>query len=106
MNPRLARVVSWLRAGYPTGMPDGDYVPLVALLRRRLTDDEVREVSRELRRENILPADKVDIGVGVTKVTQDLPSEEDMNRVGARLRSKGWPLESWNDETKSFEEIT
>ena len=37
----LAKIVGFLRAGYPEGVPDGDYIPLVALLRRRLSDDDV-----------------------------------------------------------------
>ena len=37
----VARVVAFLRAGYPHGVPATDYVPLIALLRRRLSDDEV-----------------------------------------------------------------
>ena len=29
----LARIVSWLREGYPGGVPEHDYMPLIALLR-------------------------------------------------------------------------
>jgi hypothetical protein len=43
----LAQIVGFLRAGYPEGVPVGDYIPLVALLRRRLTDDEVIAVATE-----------------------------------------------------------
>jgi hypothetical protein len=32
----LAKIVGFLRAGHPEGVPDGDYIPLVARLRRRL----------------------------------------------------------------------
>ena len=49
------RVVDWLRAGYPTGLPDRDFVPLIALLRRRLTDEEVRDVARRLALAGVLP---------------------------------------------------
>ena len=27
----LAKIVGFLRGGYPEGVPDGDYIPLVAL---------------------------------------------------------------------------
>jgi transcription-repair coupling factor (superfamily II helicase) len=40
-------VLDWLVAGYPTGIPPKDYVPVLALLRRRLTEDEVRQVAEE-----------------------------------------------------------
>lgn len=105
MNTRLARVVGWLRAGYPTGLPESDYVPLMALLRRRLSDEEVKEVARTLRREVDAPADKADIGVEVTKVIDEMPSETDMSRVAERLRAKGWPVERWNDQARAFEEL-
>jgi hypothetical protein len=39
----LNRVVAWLRRGYPSGVPEHDYIALLALLRRRLTDDPFRE---------------------------------------------------------------
>lgn len=35
----LNRVLGFLRAGYPDGVPTNDYVPLLALLRRRLTEE-------------------------------------------------------------------
>ena len=44
----VARVLSWLRAGYPAGVPRGDYVALLGLLRRKLTDTEVRLIADEL----------------------------------------------------------
>ena len=44
----LDSVVGWLREGYPQGVPEQDYVPLFALLRRRLTDDEVATVVEHL----------------------------------------------------------
>ena len=28
----IQRIVDWLRAGYPNGIPERDYVPLFALL--------------------------------------------------------------------------
>jgi hypothetical protein len=88
----LARVVAWLRAGYPTGVPDRDYVALLALLRRRLTDDEVADVARELVASGTLRPDQVDIGVAVSKVTGDVPSEDDVRRVQVHLARSNDPL--------------
>ncbi|SIR68750.1 DUF3349 domain-containing protein [Williamsia sterculiae] len=87
----LQRVVEWLRAGYPDGIPRGDYVPLVALLRRQLTDDEVAAVSKRLVTSGAVdlthPQDvsRVDAGVLITEITDDLPSESDIARVRAHL---------------------
>jgi hypothetical protein len=44
----LAKIVSWLRAGYPDGVPERDYIPLFALLGSQLTDDEVKLIADEL----------------------------------------------------------
>lgn len=89
----INRLVAWIREGYPTGVPERDYVPLMALLRRRLTDKEVKRVSRALVRSRTIPASQVDIGVGITKVTDEMPSPADIQRVQARLAKKGWPID-------------
>jgi hypothetical protein len=92
LPPFLTSIVNWLRAGYPDGVPSSDYIPLVALLARRLTADEVRRVSDELIASGTLPAGNADIGVPITKITDELPREEDLLRVRARLTMAGWPL--------------
>jgi hypothetical protein len=46
----VARMVAFVRAGYPQGVPEADYIPLLALLRRRLSDDEVAAVAAQLCR--------------------------------------------------------
>jgi hypothetical protein len=89
----VGRIVAWLREGYPQGVPPQDYVPLLALLRRRLTDEEVKAVAKSLRRADVSPVGPADIGVEITKVTNELPSEADLDRVRARLAKKGWPLD-------------
>lgn len=87
----LKGVVSWLREGYPAGVPDQDYIALLALLRRRLTEPEVQEVARELAAEGLIPADRVDIGVEITKVTNDVPTADDIDRVIDHLAFRGFP---------------
>jgi hypothetical protein len=81
----LEAIVGWLREGYPQGVPEQDYVPLLALLRRRLTDDEVAAVVAELTASGQVPVDSADIGTSITKVTDALPSEEDVDRVRQHL---------------------
>ncbi len=81
----LESIVGWLREGYPQGVPEQDYIPLFALLRRRLTDEEVTEVADELVADGTIPADSIDIGAIITRVTADLPYEEDVERVRERL---------------------
>lgn len=85
-------VLNWLKAGYPQGVPDSDYIPLLAVLARRLSTDEVQAVAREIRRSDQAPTDNVDIGVLITKLTSEMPREEDVRRVRAKLAGGGWPL--------------
>jgi hypothetical protein len=87
----VARVVRWLRAGYPAGLPEQDFVPLVALLRRRLTDAEVTEVGARLAADGALPASRIDVGTAIARVTSELPSDEDIDRVRRSLAEHGWP---------------
>lgn len=81
----LDSVLGWLREGYPQGVPAQDYVPLLALLRRRLTEDEIAAIIQELKVEGRGPVDSVDIGTSITKVTAALPSEDDISRVREHL---------------------
>ncbi len=92
MLPALQNVVEWLRAGYPQGIPDKDYLPLFALLRRRLSDEETAELGHELVANGIVPADRVDVAVGYLRITDELPSAEELQRVSGVLRDAGWDI--------------
>ncbi len=89
----LTAVLDWLRAGYPDGVPERDYVPLIALLARRLTAEEVATVAAQLRAEGRLPVSNTDIGELIMNITDELPREEDVARVRAQLVLGGWPLD-------------
>lgn len=92
MPPALVnRVVDWLREGYPTGVPQQDYVPLLALLRRRLTDDEVIQIAHDMVAAGMVPAELADIAVQITKATDEMPSTTDIDRVRDHLAFRGWP---------------
>ncbi|WP_084696796.1 DUF3349 domain-containing protein [Phycicoccus jejuensis] len=89
----LARIVNWLREGYPGGVPEHDYVPLLALLERRLTRSEVKKIAKALRRADVSPAGPSDIAAAITEYTHADPSEKDLRRVRDQLAKKGWPVE-------------
>jgi hypothetical protein len=48
LTPVLSRVIEWLRAGYPEGVPEHDYIPLFALLGSQLTNEDVNRVRSRL----------------------------------------------------------
>jgi Protein of unknown function (DUF3349) len=95
VNRFLTSVVSWLRAGYPEGIPPTDYISVLALLSRRLSNDEVKQVTQALMQRGDF--DHVDIGVLITQVTDELPTPDDVERVRSRLAAKGWPLDGARD---------
>ncbi|MBA8795514.1 hypothetical protein FHX74_003150 [Friedmanniella endophytica] len=92
MPSAFNRILQWLRAGYPEGVPDADYIPLLAVLARRLSSEEVQQVVGEICRQRTTPAENADIGVLITKITDEMPRDEDVRRVRARLAGAGWPL--------------
>ena len=69
-----ANVLDWLHEGYPEGVPPKDYFPLLALLLRSLTEEQVRDAIRQ--------------------VIDKEPNPEEINQVAGRLASVGWPLEN------------
>ena len=95
MNNFLTKIVAWITSGYPEGVPRPDRVPLFALLRPRLTDDEVKVVAKELMERGEF--DHVDIAVLITQMTDELPAPADVERVRNRLAAKGWPLDDPRD---------
>jgi hypothetical protein len=88
----LASILGWLRLGYPQGVPAQDYIPLLALLRRRLSDDETVWVAKEILASGHAPVGAADIGVLISKVTNEMPSEDDVQRVREHLEAAGWPV--------------
>ncbi len=94
----LTRVLDWLRAGYPEGVPGADRVPLLALLRETpLTEDQVREVVGHLTAAES-PAlddgtiDRDEIESFIEDVTHHDAGPENIRRVAAVLAAAGWPL--------------
>ncbi len=91
LPPFLSSIIDWLRAGYPEGVPDVDYVPLFALLGSQLSDSDVRAIARELENES-KPESADAIRKAIATVTDHSASDADVARVRSRLAAGGWPL--------------
>lgn len=95
---RVQSVLNWLRAGYPGGVPGPDRVPLLALLRNTpLTDDEVKEVVREIiAAEAGAPAghsiDRDEIEHFIAGVAHHDGGPENVKRVADKLAAAGWSV--------------
>jgi hypothetical protein len=92
----MTRAVEWLRAGYPTGVPRGDYVALLGVLRRKLTEEEVRKIAVDLADQSVLagddPISTADIEQMISSSLLQEATPEDVVRVSARLAAGGRPL--------------
>jgi uncharacterized protein DUF3349 len=95
-NPTvLDNVLAWLHEGYPEGVPQKDYFPLLALLKRSLTEEEVVEAAQSILKAS--DSDTVtedEIREAVAAVIEKEPNPEEIHQVAARLASVGWPLAS------------
>ncbi|OBA33741.1 MULTISPECIES: DUF3349 domain-containing protein [unclassified Gordonia (in: high G+C Gram-positive bacteria)] len=94
--------VNWIRKGYPEGVPPTDFPPLLALLTKVLDDDQIMHVCMELAAEQGIgtPLTEEQIAGAITKVSDQPPTEYEVNQVASRLAAVGWPLAA---ETKSSE---
>ena len=90
----LHKVIGWLKAGYPQGVPRSDYVALLAVLHRRLTDYEVHLIVEELISERAGDDEiaRHEIEEAIARVAKEQPGEDDIVRVATRLAAGGWPL--------------
>jgi hypothetical protein len=92
LPPVLNSIVKWVRAGYPEGVPDVDYVPLFALLGSQLTNAEVAAIADELA-SAADPSSAQSIREAIKEATDhQQPTDADVARVRARLAGGGWPL--------------
>jgi hypothetical protein len=95
LPPVLNTIVGWLRAGYPEGVPEVDYIPLFALLGSQLTEAQLSAIADELVLSASETGDEASaeaVKSAIQTVTQHKPLESDIARVRSRLAAGGWPL--------------
>ena len=91
-------ILEWLRAGYPEGIPPKDRIPLVALLRRKLSDAQIRDIAigaalaelSDANSDQVISSDE--ISAQIADLTSQTPSDDDIARVASVLAAAGWPL--------------
>ena len=89
----LESVLGWLHQGYPDGVPQKDYFPLLALLKRSLTEEQVVQAAQTvLKGSESDTVSEEEIRGAVEKVIEKQPNPEEIHQVAARLASVGWPL--------------
>jgi Protein of unknown function (DUF3349) len=94
----LHSILTWLRAGYPDGVPGPDRVPLLALLRATpLTEDQIKEVVRNITADGSAALadgeiDDDEIAAFIKDVSHHDAGPDNVRRVAAKLAAAGWPL--------------
>lgn len=87
-------VLGWLHNVYPDGIPRTDYYPLLALLKRSLSEDEVVQAAFTILKDAD-PDDPVtaeQIREAIREVVEKEPTSDEINQVAGRLAMVGWPL--------------
>jgi hypothetical protein len=87
----VTRIVDWLRAGYPEGVPQQDYQPLFALLGSQLTNDEVTLIAADLETSADSQSAEA-IKQAIANITHTPVHDSDIARVRSHLAAGGWPL--------------
>ena len=91
----LDNVLGWLHEGYPDGVPPKDYFPLLALLKRSLSEDEVVKAAQSvLKSTDSDTVTEAEVREAVHGVIAKEPNPEEIRQVASRLASVGWPLAS------------
>jgi len=90
---RLQRILTWLRRGYQDGIPGQDYIPLLEVLHRRLTDAEVDAIVGALIEEEPEPVSRDAVIDAMQRRILERPSEADIARVVRTLEGAGWAVD-------------
>jgi len=80
----VTRAVDWLRRGYPAGVPRQDYVIILGLLQRKLTEVEVRKIAENLAEQSVIadePLSTEDIEQAIHDSVLKPADPEDVVRV-------------------------
>ncbi len=90
----LENVLGWLHKGYPEGVPRKDYYPLLALLKRSLSEDDLVQAAQTILRESDFdtPVTEDRIREAISEVIEKEPTADEINQVAGRLAMVGWPL--------------
>jgi Protein of unknown function (DUF3349) len=94
----VLKVLNWLKAGYPEGIPQRDFPSVLMVLHRNLTDAEIESIADNLALESISrdsqPVTAEQIRTMVHDQVFQSATPDDLLRVSAVLARGGWPLAS------------
>jgi hypothetical protein len=77
----IVQVLRWLRAGYPEGVPPKDFTPLLALLRRNLSEDDFDAVIDEIERHDPELVRVSHIRAAIARVSDAAPDDAERRKL-------------------------
>jgi hypothetical protein len=96
MTNRATRILDWLKAGYPEGIPANDYPPVLGVLSRVLTEDDIEQIADQLAMQSVSNGVEPITPEAVRAMVRDhafqSATPDDVRRVSAMLAAGGWPL--------------
>jgi hypothetical protein len=94
----VGKVLNWLKAGYPEGIPQRDFPSVLMVLRRNLTEAEIESIADNLALDSISNGSVPVTADQVREMIRDhafqTATPDDVLRVSAVLARGGWPLAS------------
>ena len=92
----VAKMLNWLKAGYPQGIPQHDFPSVLMVLQRNLTEVEIESIADDLALKSVSndsePVTADDIRAMVREHVFQTATPQDLRRVSALLAHGGWPL--------------
>jgi hypothetical protein len=92
----ITKMLTWLRAGYPEGIPQRDFPSVLLVLQQSLSDADIEAVADDLALQSIsngsVPVSAEQIREMVQNHTFQHATDDDLRRVSAVLAQGGWPL--------------
>ena len=85
----LQSLIDWVRKGYPQGVPQQDYIPLLALLGGRLSQEQIDGVVLGLIAAAPDEQNSRAIADAIERASAEPPSQIDIERVRRRLEAVG-----------------
>lgn len=90
----ISRVVDWLSVGYPKDVPVQDRAAVMAILKMRLTDEQLQEVVRRLMQSRAARGEAYvsdqRINEYIRRVVDHTPTPQDIDRVAKILGAHGF----------------
>jgi hypothetical protein len=89
-------MLTWLRAGYPEGIPQRDFPSVLLVLQQNVSETEIEAIADDLALQSVsngaAPVSAEQIRDMVRDHTFQAATDEDLRRVSAVLARGGWPL--------------